>query len=376
MTRTTSRPTRTGLEARLSSYAGRSVFVTGHTGFKGSWLSLWLAELGAKVSGYALAPPTEPSNFELSRVEGVLACHREAEIRDPDTLRSALEQAAPDIVFHLAAQPLVRESYRDPRTTFETNFNGTLNLLEAIRGLGRSCAVVIVTSDKCYENREWERGYTESDPMGGHDPYSASKGVTELLVSSYRRSFFAPDELDRHGVRLATARAGNVIGGGDWSPDHIVVDIVDALRHEKPIQVRNPHAVRPWQHVLESLGGYLSLGSALLENPDASLCSPWNFGPRLEDAVPVRDLVELFVERWGEGSWQDASDPSQPHEAGLLRLSIEKACAELDWCPRWSVDQAVTETVAWYRQHLADPTSLREFCLAQITQYQRAAALR
>jgi CDP-glucose 4,6-dehydratase len=344
--------------------------VTGHTGFKGSWLALWLAQLGAKVTGYALAPPTEPSNFEISDVQGVLTRHHQADVRDRAALRAALEEAAPDVVLHLAAQALVRRSYRDPLETFEVNFMGTANLLEAIRELQIPCAVVVVTSDKCYENREWSWGYRESDPMGGHDPYSASKGAAELLVSSYRRSFFDPTRRADHGVRLASARAGNVIGGGDWSPDHVVVDVVNSLRDQKPVPVRNPVAVRPWQHVLESLSGYLTLAGALVEDGRPALCDAWNFGPGIDDAVPVRELVELFVDAWGEGSWVDASDPSQPHEAGLLRLSVEKARFELGWRPRWSVEEAVAQTVAWYRRYFDEPTRLQEVCLRQIEAYQ------
>ena len=365
-----SRTHRTSLAERVSLFAGRSVFLTGHTGVKGSWLSLWLAQLGAKVTGYALAPPTQPNNFDLSDVRSVLTQHHEAEIRDFAALRAALADADPDIVFHLAAQPLVRESYRNPRDTFEINFMGTVNLLDAIRELGLACAVVVVTSDKCYENREWTWGYRESDSLGGHDPYSASKGATEILVSSYRRSFFPPDRLDKHGVRLASARAGNVIGGGDWSPDHIVVDVISALAKGKAIEVRSPHAVRPWQHILESLSGYLTLASAMLEENSASYCDAWNFGPALGDAIPVRELVELLIADWGEGSWTDVSDPTQPHESGLLRLSIEKATADLAWQPRWGVDQAVEKTVSWYKEYLERPGSCRDVCLDQIKVYQ------
>jgi len=360
------------LPERLEAFRGRSVFVTGHTGFKGSWLSLWLAKLGANVTGYALAPPTDPSNFELSNVQDVIR-HIEADVRDFATLRAALERAAPDVVLHLAAQPLVLESYKNPRETFEINVMGTANVLEAIRQLGLACSVVVVTSDKCYENQEWLWGYRESDRMGGHDPYSASKGLTELLVSSYRRSFFQPDQL-RGDVRLASARAGNVIGGGDWSPNHIVVDVVDALVKGAPVRVRSPNAVRPWQHVLESLSGYLTLASALLDADGDRHCDGWNFGPNLEDSVPVRDLVELFIQQWGNGKWIDASDPSMPHEAQTLRLSIEKAKSLLHWHPRWSVADAVEQTVAWQRRYLESPHESHATCLAQIDAYERGAA--
>ena len=357
------------LVERLEAFKGRSVFITGHTGFKGSWLALWLAKLGARVAGYALKPPTQPSNFDLSNVRDSLVAHHVADVRDFTLLRSALERSAPEIVLHLAAQPLVLESYRNPRDTFETNVMGTANLLESIRQLQLPCSVVVVTSDKCYENREWLWGYRESDPMGGHDPYSASKGLTELLVSSYRRSFFQPGEISKHGVRLATARAGNVIGGGDWSPDHIIVDVIDALSKGRAIQVRSPKAIRPWQHVLESLSGYLTLASALHGSDAARYCDGWNFGPRVEDSIPVRDLVQLLIERWGAGSWTDASDPTRPHEAQNLRLSIEKAQLSLGWEPRWSVAKAVDHTVFWFRRYLDAPAVLQATCLDQIDAY-------
>ena len=356
------------LHERLDAFKDRSVFVTGHTGFKGSWLSLWLSKLGARVTGYSLKSPTDPSNFELSNVRDVLVRHDEADVRDFAKLRSALEHAQPDLIFHLAAQPLVLESYRNPRDTFEINVMGTANLLEAIRQLGFACSVVVVTSDKCYENQEWLWGYRESDQIGGRDPYSASKGLTELLVSSYRRSFFQPDEL-RGGVRLATARAGNVIGGGDWSPNHIVVDVIGALAHGEPVRVRSPNAVRPWQHVLESLSGYLTLASALLDGDGDRYCDGWNFGPNLEDSIAVRQLVDLLIQHWGDGEWLDASDSSMPHEAQTLRLSIEKAKSLLGWQPRWSVADAVEHTVRWHRRYLDGPCNLQAACLEQIDAY-------
>jgi CDP-glucose 4,6-dehydratase len=370
------RDTADSLVDRLETFKGRSVFITGHTGFKGSWLALWLAKLGARVTGYALKPPTQPSNFDLSNVRGSLTAHHEADVRDLALLRSALERSAPEIVLHLAAQPLVLESYKNPRDTFEINVMGTANLLESIRQLQLPCSVVVVTSDKCYENREWLWGYRESDPMGGHDPYSASKGLTELLVSSYRRSFFQPGEISKQGVRLATARAGNVIGGGDWSPDHIIVDVIDALSKGRAIQVRSPKAIRPWQHVLESLSGYLTLASALHGSDAARYCDGWNFGPRVEDSIPVRDLVQLLIERWGAGSWIDASDPTRPHEAQNLRLSIEKAQLSLGWQPRWSVEEAVEHTVFWFRRYLDAPAELQSTCLHQIDAYLGTRSIR
>lgn len=355
------------------AYEGRSVFVTGHTGFKGSWLTVWLSMLGARVSGYALEPDTEPSLFRAAGVER-LCRHRVADVRNSAELRSALHEAAPDVVFHLAAQPLVRRSYEEPLQTVETNVLGTANLLEAIRLEGRSCAVVVVTSDKCYENREWVHGYREEDPLGGHDVYSASKAAAEIVTASYRRSFFPPSKLESHGISLATARAGNVIGGGDWAADRLVPDAVAAIAAGGPVPVRNPSAVRPWQHVLEPLGAYLLLGARLLSSERESAarcCEAWNFGPSLEASVPVAVLVEALAREWGSGAWEDRSDPAAPHEAGLLRLSIDKAWNRLGWAPRWSLEEAVRRTVEWYRSFHdgAASEALLRLCAAQIEAY-------
>ncbi len=337
------------------SFAGRSVFVTGHTGFKGSWLSIWLHRLGAKVSGYALAPPTSPSNFAACRVGDLLAAHHEADLRDRASMHVALAAAAPEVVFHLAAQPIVRESYATPRETFDVNVMGTVNLLEAIRFLGRPCVVLVITSDKCYENREQIWGYREIDALGGHDPYSASKGAAEIAVASYRRSFFPPGQLSRHGVKLASVRAGNVIGGGDWAKDRILSDVVRHLQAGQPVPVRSPRAVRPWQHVLEPLSGYLTLAARMLQSDDPCWCDAWNFGPLPGEEIPVGQLVELFVQTWGHGAWQDVSDPHQPHEAGVLRLCIDKALHQLGWRPRWSVVEALRRTADWFRHYYASP---------------------
>jgi CDP-glucose 4,6-dehydratase len=372
-----------------AAWSGRRVLLTGHTGFKGSWLALWLADLGAEVTGYALAPDTTPSLFEAAGVERACARSVLADVRDLARLRAVLEEARPDAVLHLAAQPLVRLSYQEPVQTVEVNVLGTAHVLEAVRLSGRPCAVVVVTSDKCYENREWPWGYREDEPMGGHDVYSMSKGAAELVTASWRRSFFHPARLAEHGVAVASARAGNVVGGGDWARDRIVTDCIAALAEGRAIPVRNPGAVRPWQHVLEPLSGYLLLGARLMGQPPppapsgagpvgpgevqgpAAYCEPWNFGPRPEDARTVREVVEALVRHWGAGSWEDRSDPAAPHEAGLLRLSIEKAWGRLGWGPRWRFDETLRRTVEWYRAFHAGAAApdLAALCRRQIHEY-------
>jgi CDP-glucose 4,6-dehydratase len=356
----------------INEFAGRSVFLTGHTGFKGSWLAIWLHHLGAKVSGYSLPPPTKPSNFQASRVRRLLACHYEADIRNITALAEAIDHANPDVIFHLAAQPLVRESYISPRETLETNFMGTCNLLECIRLRAKPCVVVVITSDKCYENREQLWGYRENDPMGGCDPYSASKGTAELLVASYRNSFFPPDQCASHGIKLATVRTGNVIGGGDWARDRIVPDIVRSLEKHRPIPVRNPGAVRPWLHVVEPLSGYLMLGARMMASNDPLLCSSWNFGPRIDDsAARVSDLIEAFCTAWGDGIWEDKSDPRQFHESNILRLSIEKAVTILKWRPIWSLRETIDRTVQWYGNYYnSHKHNMYESCLLDINLHQ------
>lgn len=354
----------------VRTYRGKRVFVTGHTGFKGSWLTLWLHALGAETTGYALAPATQPALFSVLNA-GQLCRHLEGDVRDLAGLQAALREARPDFVFHLAAQALVRRSYEAPLETLETNVLGTAHLLEAVRRERLPCVVVVVTSDKCYENREWPYGYREIEAMGGRDVYSMSKGGAELVVASWRRSFFPPERLCEHGVALASARAGNVIGGGDWAPDRLVPDAVRALVNGLPVAVRHPRAVRPWQHVLEPLGGYLLLGARLadgLGEGRESYCEAWNFGPQGRDAQPVARVVEGLLEVWGQGRWEDRSDPGEPHEAGLLLLSIEKAQARLGWAPRWNLTQALRHTVDWYRafHESARGDALRALCLKQI----------
>ena len=353
----------------LSVFRSKRVFLTGHTGFKGSWLALWLHRLGAEVYGYSLPPPTAPSNYALSNVRGVLRQETLGDIRDRKLMREALTACKPDVVFHLAAQPLVRDSYRTPYDTFEVNVLGTASVLDAARELEQPCAVICITTDKCYENREQVWGYRECDAMGGYDPYSASKGAAEILIASYRRSFFHPDRLSEHGVQLASVRAGNVIGGGDWARDRIVTDMVAALTEGRPVPVRNPYAIRPWQHVLEPLSGYLTLAAAMLEGPEAKWASGWNFGPASGTELPVGELASAFVEAWGSGEWIDQSTPNQPHEASILRLSIEKAGWELGWRPRWSCDEMVKRTAQWYRSVLCEGADARKACEADIEAY-------
>ena len=368
-------PTNSTVQTVLAGEAmlGRRVFITGHTGFKGSWLSIWLHRMGAKVFGYSLGTPGRPSNFEASNVQELLVQHFDADIRSREKLTTAIEAADPDVIFHLAAQPLVRESYQTPYETFDVNFMGTCNLLEALRLRGKPCVVVVVTSDKCYENLESVRCYREDDAMGGHDPYSASKGAAELLVASYRRSFFDPARIEEHGIKVATARAGNVIGGGDWARDRIVPDIVSHLLAGKPVSIRNPRSVRPWQHVLEPLGGYIALASQMLLD-DATCCDGWNFGPSEEGTACVGDLVDRFCAAWGHGSWQYTGESNQPHEAQLLQLSIKKAARHLDWRPVWTLQYAVEHTALWYRDFYSSPSgSMVEVCLGDIDDYTRAA---
>jgi CDP-glucose 4,6-dehydratase len=344
------------MKADFELFRDRSAFVTGHTGFKGSWLTIWLDRLGAHVTGYALPPPTTPSNFDAAGVRSLLAAHHEADLRDASCLEAAVKSAAPDVVFHLAAQPIVRESYVNPRETFDVNVMGTVNLLEAIRKLRKPCIVIVVTSDKCYENREHVWGYRETDQLGGHDPYSASKGAAEIVAASYRRSFFAAETSADKRVKLATVRAGNVIGGGDWAKDRILTDAVAHLVAGEPVPVRSPRSVRPWQYVLEPLNGYLLLAAKMLKSDDVCWCDAWNFGPIPGDEIPVCRLVDLFIEAWGSGSWKDVSDPSHPHEAAALRLNIDKALHQLGWRPRWAVAEAVRRTAAWFRRFYYEPS--------------------
>jgi CDP-glucose 4,6-dehydratase len=355
--------------AVTESLRGKRVFVTGHTGFKGSWLVMLLNRAGAHVAGYSLKPPTNPSLFEAAKVRDLVESHHEADIRDTVRLTAAVKASQPDVVLHLAAQPLVRLSHRDPLETFSTNVVGTASVLNAVRGLAAPCAVVAVTSDKCYEPYDDGRPHNESDPMGGRDPYSASKGAAELVAAAYRRSYFPPERLAEHGVQLATVRAGNVIGGGDWAEDRIVTDIVRHLVAGKPVPVRNPASIRPWQHVLEPLSGYLALTKAMLTDPGPRWCSGWNFGPASGADITVRELAEIFIEAWGSGSWEDIHDPRAPIETHVLRLGIGKAMADLSWRPQFDAHEAIRRTAAWFQAVSADPASARACCEADISNY-------
>jgi CDP-glucose 4,6-dehydratase len=341
-------------------WRGRRVFVTGHTGFKGGWLTLWLRTLGAEVAGYALAPPTEPALFDIARVaQGIT--HVLGDVRDAARLDAALRDFAPEVVIHMAAQPLVRASYADPVGTYATNVMGTVHLLEAVRRLHSVRAVVNVTTDKCYENREWLWGYREDEAMGGHDPYSSSKGCAELLTAAWRRSFL------HEGVAVASARAGNVIGGGDWAAERLVPDVLKAFAQGEPVTLRNPLAVRPWQHVLEPLCGYLTLAQRLHEQGQA-YAEGWNFGPADDDARPVGQVVQRLAAQWGEGAHWRQDPAAQPHEAQLLKLDCSKARQRLRWQPRWGLDETLRRIVAWHRAWLGG-ADMREHCLQEINDY-------
>ncbi|MEM1223321.1 MAG: CDP-glucose 4,6-dehydratase [Verrucomicrobiota bacterium] len=355
-----------------SYYSGKKILLTGHTGFKGAWMSEWLLGLGAEVVGVSLEPNTDPSLFDQLNLAERME-HHILDIREESSLIEIVEKTQPDIVFHLAAQPLVRYSYSHPIETFATNVMGTAHLLEGLKKLDKRCEAVFITTDKCYENREQQEPYSEEDPMGGHDPYSASKGAAELVIASYRRSYFEPSKYGQsHEVALASARAGNVIGGGDWALDRIVPDCMRSLAAKEPVPVRNPVATRPWQHVLEPVGGYLVLAYRMSEaqTPEEreALFSGFNFGPDPEANRPVKDLVEKVIQCW-PGTWIDQSDPNALHEAGLLNLTIHKAEELLNWKPIWDFDAAIENTVAWYRSAHERPEHVLVKTREQITDY-------
>jgi CDP-glucose 4,6-dehydratase len=344
----------------------KKVFITGHTGFKGAWLSLWLHQLGADVTGYSLAPPTEPSLYDLCRLDELVTSIT-GDVRDRAALQNALQRSQAEIVIHMAAQSLVRESYLNPVETYATNVMGTVNLLEAVRRCPSVKAVLNVTTDKCYENKEWVWGYRENEPLGGFDPYSNSKACSELVTAAYRSSFFHPKDYDTHRVAVATARAGNVIGGGDWAKDRIIPDCIRALLKGKPIRVRSHRAVRPWQYVLEPLHGYLLLARRLCEE-GPTFAEAWNFGPPAEDARPVEWLVRRLCEQWGEGASYEMDTGEHPHEAHYLKLDCSKAHAKLAWHPRWNLERALAATISWTRDY-RDGKDMRAASLAQIEEY-------
>jgi CDP-glucose 4,6-dehydratase len=341
-------------------WQGKRVFLTGHTGFKGSWLALWLQQMGAVVKGYALTPPSKPSLFDVAHVgDGMQS--EVGDIRDLAQVKASMIGFDPDILIHMAAQPLVRLSYREPLETYDINVMGTAKVLEAARSCPNLKAIVSVTTDKCYENKEWVWGYREDEPMGGYDPYSSSKGCAELVTSAYRRSFLA-----EQGVGLASARAGNVIGGGDWAEDRLIPDILRAFEKGQPVIIRNPASTRPWQHVLEPLSGYLVLAQALYEQPTA-YAEGWNFGPFDEDAKPVSWILDQMVSKWQGASWQLDED-AHPHEAGYLKLDISKAKAQLHWQPTWRLEQTLNRIVDWHQAWLANK-DMHAACLQEITDY-------
>ncbi len=354
------------LEMTASFWNDKRIFVTGHTGFKGGWLSLWLQSLGAKVYGYALDAPTEPYFFGVARVGEGMAGNTFADIRDAAAFTRAMQAAQPDVIFHLAAQPLVHCSYEDPVETYDVNVMGTVNLLEAVRATPGVRAVVNVTTDKCYENREWVWGYREDEALGGHDPYSSSKACSELVTAAYRRSF-----LDGAGVAVASARAGNVIGGGDWATDRLLPDFLRAIDAGAALQIRSPNSIRPWQHVLEPLSGYLLLAERLF-NEQAAFAEAWNFGSANEDARPVRWIVERLVSATPGAAWTSVATP-RPHEARNLKLDSSKARARLNWRPRWQLATALDKTLEWHTAWRRGE-DMRAVSLAQITEYANWAA--
>mgnify|MGYP001112907835 CR=1 FL=1 len=328
-------------------YKNKKVLVTGHTGFKGSWLSLWLLKLGANVIGYSLEPPTQPNLFDSIKLKNKIT-HILGDLRDENHLFNVFEKYKPEFVFHLAAQPLVRLSYTEPKLTYETNIIGTINVLEAVRKTDSVRVCVVITTDKCYENKEWVYGYRETDPMGGYDPYSSSKACAELIVSAYRNSFFNPKDYDKiHNIALSSVRAGNVIGGGDWGEDRLIPDCVKTLSKNKIINIRNPQATRPWQYVLEPLSGYLLLGSKMYKD-GKRYSSAWNFGPNDNDIITVEEIVKSVIKKWGNGDYK-VNMSSQPHEASLLKLDTSKARTFLGWKPVYNVCEAIKRTINWYK---------------------------
>lgn len=347
-------------------YKDKKVLVTGHTGFKGSWLTVWLHSLGAEVIGIGLDPVSDRDNFVLTEIGEKIKADLRADIRDGEKMKEIFKKYEPEIVFHLAAQPLVRLSYEIPVETYMTNVIGTINILEAIRETESVKTGVMITTDKCYENKEQIWGYRENEPMGGYDPYSSSKGAAEIAISSWRRSFFNPEKYSEHGKSIASVRAGNVIGGGDWAIDRIIPDCIRALEDGKDIEIRSPKSIRPWQHVLEPLGGYMLLAKKMWEKP-TEYCEGWNFGPRMESISTVWDVAGKVIENYGKGQLKDISDPNALHEAKLLMLDISKAKFQLGWEPKMNIDETVKMTIDWYKRYRNEP--VYELCLSQIENY-------
>jgi len=348
-------------------YKGKRVLITGHTGFKGSWLAIWLQSMGAEVTGIALDPTTERDNFSLSGIGTKIKADLRGDIRDGQMLKDVFAQYRPEIIFHLAAQPLVRLSYDIPVETYEVNVMGTINVMEAIRTTDSVKVGVMITTDKCYENREQIWGYRENEAMGGYDPYSSSKGAAEIAIASWRRSYFNPDEYEKHGKSIASVRAGNVVGGGDWALDRIIPDCIRALEAGEPIDIRSPQAIRPWQHVLEPLGGYLLLGMKMWGEP-TKYCEGWNFGPNTESVATVWDIATKVITNYGAGELRDLSTPNALHEAKLLMLDISKAKFNLGWKPKLNLNQTIEMTINWYKFYkTAD--SVYDFCKEQIEKY-------
>lgn len=348
-------------------YNGKTVLVTGHTGFKGSWLSIWLTMLGAKVVGYSLEPYSERGNFEACHLHDRLYADIRGDVRDFEKLNETIKTHKPEIIFHLAAQALVRTAYQHPRETYETNIMGSINVLEAVRQNECVKTVVMITSDKCYENVEQIWGYKETDRMGGYDPYSASKGCAELAISSYRNSYFNPKDYTKHGKAIASVRAGNVIGGGDWSDNRLIPDCIRFIEAGKDIEIRNPIATRPWEHVLEPLSGYLKVGQKLIENP-VEYATSFNFGPHISANKTVLEVVRRLVEYYGKGKVVDASDPNAVHENTLLNLDVTKAYVMLQWEAKWGLQEAVEKTVDWYKEAL-NSQDMYDFCVKQILEH-------
>jgi len=358
------------LEQLKQCYSGKKVFLTGHTGFKGSWMLKILSLLGAEIKGYALDPITENDLYHL--IDGSNLCNSViGDLRKREFLRNEIIDFQPDFLFHLAAQPLVRLSYEIPSETFEVNAIGTANVLDGVRALDKPCSVVLITTDKVYHNNEWVYPYREDDRLGGYDPYSASKACTELVISSYRNSFFNVLNFDAHKKALAVGRAGNVIGGGDWSKDRLIPDIAKALQKNEPVVIRNPSSVRPWQHVLEPVVAYLQLGAKLAVEP-VNYSQAYNFGPYATDALPVEEMLKLAIGSWGSGDYIVEQTGIQPHEAGLLKLDISKAMAELDWKPKVNAAKAVEMTMDWYREFTRNRSNIDQFTEMQIVSYLHA----